>query len=254
MTLSNKIAIITGAARGIGKSIALKFALEGAIVVNIDILNDKMQETLTSIKNISPESIAIPCNITNRLEVKKMITQVMRKWDRVDILVNNAGIIRDKTFEKMTDKMWDEVMNVNLKGSFIVTQEIIRFMKNRAKIASIQANSYGKIINISSNSADGNFGQANYAASKAGLVGLTKSLAIEYAKYRIQVNAIKPGFINTPMTRKMPESILKAKIETIPLKRIGEPEDIANAAFFLASSTSDFITGAIIRVDGGERI
>ncbi len=253
-TLTNKVAIITGSARGIGKSIALKLASEGAVIVLTDLLEEELNKTLKEIQKLSPESIAIKGDVTNRQDIQNLIDIVLDKWGKIDILVNNAGITKDKSFAKMTDQMWDLVLNVNLKGVFMFSQEAIQHMKNRAKNSPNMELSFGKIINISSNSADGNFGQANYAASKAGVVGFTKTLAIEYAKYRIQVNAIKPGFINTPMTRLMPESVLSAKLNTIPLKRLGEPEDIANAVFFLASPLSDFVTGTVLRVDGGERI
>ena len=154
----------------------------------------------------------------------------------------------------MTDGMWDKVLDINLKGIFICSQEVLQHMKARSKASATKEMSFGKVINISSKSAHGNFGQANYAASKAGVIGLTRTLAIEYARARIQVNAIQPGFIETPMTKLMPEEVLSAKVKSIPLQRLGLPEDVANAVLYLASPMSDFVTGSTLKVDGGERL
>jgi 3-oxoacyl-[acyl-carrier protein] reductase len=251
--LENKVAIITGSARGIGKAIALRLAKSGAHIVITDIMEDVMKETLTEVQEISSESIAIKADVTNKEQIDALVKQVMEKWGKIDILVNNAGLTKDKSFTNMTEDMWDLVLNVNLKGMFFTSQAVLREMKARAKSAPEKLASFGKIINIASNSADGNFGQANYAASKAGVIGLTKTLAIEFARYNIQCNTVKPGFILTPMTKIMPQPVLDAKIKDIPMGRLGEAEEVANVVYFYASSLSNYVTGTVLSVDGGER-
>lgn len=247
------MAIVTGSARGIGKAIAIRLAQSGAHVVITDILEDIMQETLLEIQKISPESMAIQADVTNKEQIDSLVQKVIEKWGKVDILVNNAGITKDKSFTNMPEEWWDLVMNVNLKGMFFISQAVLREMKNRAKNATEPIPSFGKIINIASNSADGNFGQANYAASKAGVIGFTKTLALEHARYNIQCNVVKPGFIKTPMTELMPQNVLDAKIKGIPMNRMGEAEEVANVVYFFASNLSNYVTGTVISVDGGER-
>ena len=251
--LENKVAIITGSARGIGKAIALRLAQSGAHIVITDIMEDVMNETLTEVQKISPESIAIKADVTNKEQIDALVQQVLEKWGKIDILVNNAGITKDKTFINMEEASWNLVLNINLKGMFFISQAVLREMKTRAKNATEKLASFGKIINIASNSADGNFGQANYAASKAGVIGLTKTLAIEFARYNIQANVVKPGFIITPMTKIMPQQVLDAKIKDIPMGRLGEAEEVANVVYFYASSLSNYVTGTVLSVDGGER-
>ncbi|MHA1404148.1 MAG: 3-oxoacyl-ACP reductase FabG [Candidatus Helarchaeota archaeon] len=249
MRLKDTVAIVTGAARGIGKAIALKFAREGADIVCLDILKDLVEQTAKECEVLGRKAIAIHCDVGNRDDVKKA-EEIIRANFNIDdiklILVNNAGIIRDALFFKMTNEQWDEVIRVNLTGVF-----------NMCKIAApiMTKNKWGKIINISSVMGKvGNVGQANYTATKAALVGLTKTLAKElsYKGTPINVNAIQPGLIKTDMTASMPQKIFDMLVDQVPLKRPGEPEDIANVALFLASEEASYITGEVILVSGGQ--
>lgn len=245
--LEGKTALVTGAGRGIGKAIAKKLALYGAfVIVNYNGSREKAEEAVLEIKNHGGNAIAIGCDVADFEASKAMVEQLISTYGKIDILVNNAGITRDNLIARMTEQEFDEVISTNLKGAFNLTRHLSKcLIKNRG----------GRIINISSVSGvSGNAGQANYSASKAGLIGLTKSLAKELAARNICVNAIAPGFIETDMTKKMDERVAENIVNAIPLKRMGNTEDIANAALFLASGLSGYITGQILCVDGGMTI
>lgn len=241
LNLAGKVVVVTGAARGIGSSIALEFAKEGAKVVVNDVLEGI--PVVEKIRSMDGASIFIKADVSNVEEVEKLFGEVLEVFGRVDILVNNAGVTRDALIHKMKVEDWDIVMDVNLKGAFLCSKIAAEHMIRQ---------SYGRIINISSVVGQmGNVGQSNYASSKAGLIGLTKALALELAPYGITVNAIAPGFTKTEMTRKMPEKIAKHFIERTPLGRMAEPEEIAYLTVFLASDLAKYITGQVIAVNGG---
>jgi len=242
MRLRDKVAIITGAGRGIGRAIALKLAQEGAKVVVSDIIIENAQAVAEEIKKAGGTALAIKTNIAVREEVEQLFTEAINYFGKIDILVNNAGINRDAMLHKMTDEQWDEVIAVNLTGTFYCTRQAAIHMRERG---------YGRIINIASASWLGNIGQANYAASKAGVVGLTKTAARELARKGVTVNAICPGFIDTDMTRAVPEKIWNMMVEKIPMGRVGKPEDVANLVAFLASDEAGYITAEVINVGGG---
>ena len=242
MRLQGKVAIITGAARGIGRETALLFAAEGAKVVICDLL-DEGEEVAEEIRSRGGEAIFYKLDVTDRDAVKRMVDAVVERYGRIDILINNAGITRDAQFLKMTEEDWDKVIAVNLKGVFNVTQAVAPVMVAQGK---------GKIVNAASVVAlYGNFGQTNYVASKAGVIGMTKVWARELGRKGINVNAVAPGFIQTEMTAKVPEKVLQMVRERTPLGRLGTPRDVAYAYLFLASDESDYVNGAVLSVDGG---
>lgn len=242
--LLNKNAIITGAARGIGKSIAMKFASEGANVAIIDIApDDILNETVKEISGFNIVCKGYNADVTNVQQVETIINEIVKDFGKIDILVNNAGITRDNLLIRMKEDDWDKVINVNLKSVFVMSKAIQPFMIHQRS---------GTIINISSVvGIAGNAGQTNYSASKAGIIGFTKSLAKEIGSRNIRCNAIAPGFVETEMTKQLPEEVIKQYTQIIPLKRPAKPEDIANAAVFLASDMSSYITGQVIHVCGG---
>lgn len=242
--LSDKIAVITGGTRGIGKAIALKFAQSGADVAIIATSeSDAARNTLAELKKLGSDSKLYVCNVSNSKEVERMSEMILADYGQIDILVNNAGITRDNILPALKDSDIDDVIDVNLKGCMYVTRAFIKsFVKRRS----------GNIINISSVvGLMGNKGQANYAASKAGIIGFTKTVAREYGKRNIRCNAIAPGYIATEMTATLNEDMTKAIAESLPLGTLGEPEDVANLALFLAGPSSKYITGEVIKVDGG---
>lgn len=244
MKLENQVALVTGAGRGIGKAIAKALAAEGALViVNYNGSEQKAAETVNEIEEAGGRAVALRCNIADFGACKEMMDKVIGEQGRLDILVNNAGITRDGLLMKMSEEDFDSVISTNLKGAFNCTRHAARQMiKQRG----------GRIINISSVSGVlGNAGQANYSASKAGVIGLTKAAARELASRGITVNAIAPGFITTDMTDALSESIKTSVTETIPMKTFGKPEDVAQAALFLASAQAGYITGQVLCVDGG---
>ena len=243
MKFKNKVALITGAGRGIGKATALKFAIEGARIVVTDMTLDSLNETVEELKALGAEVIAYAANVVSKDEMEKVIEDVLVKWDKIDILVNNAGITADNQLLKMTEEDFDKVIAVNLKGVYNCSQVV-------AKVMAEQGN--GVILNASSVvGVYGNFGQTNYAATKWGVIGMTKTWAKELGKKGIRVNAVAPGFILTPMVQKMPDKVLDMMRDKSPLKDLGLPEDVANAYAFLASDEARFITGTVLSVDGG---
>ena len=242
-----KVALVTGSGQGIGKEIALKLAKGGAkLVINYVGPADGANEVVETIKKNGGDAFAYECNVADFEAVEKMMADVMDRYGRIDILVNNAGITRDNLIMKMSEEDFDAVLNTNLKGAFNTIRHMSRyFLKQRQ----------GSIINISSVSGViGNAGQANYSASKAGVIGLTKSVARELSKRGITCNAVAPGFIETEMTEQMPESAKEAVKQQIPLQRTGKVEDIAEMVTFLASEKAAYITGQVISVDGGMSI
>lgn len=243
MSLAGKIALVTGAAQGIGRDIALALANDGADVAICDVNLDTAQKTAGDIEAKGRKSLALKANVAASADVTAMIDQVVEKFGRIDILVNNAGITRDGLILRMKDEDWDLVLSINLKGSFLCTKAALKYMsKQRA----------GTIINIASIvGAMGNAGQANYVASKAGLIGLTKTIAREYANRGITANAVAPGFIDTAMTQALSENVRQELAKQIPMGKLGTPEDVANAVRFLASPWASYITGQVIHVNGG---
>jgi len=241
--LSGKVALVTGSAQGIGKAIALLLAKNGADVVVSDINLEKAQETTNEIQGMGRRSFAIKVNVADLKDVERMVEAIVEQFGRIDILVNNAGITRDRLILRMTEEDWDAVLNVNLKGTFNCTKAVIRHMSKQKS---------GKIVSIASVSGEmGNPGQANYAASKAGVIGFTKTIAREFAGRGINVNAIAPGYIQTPMTDAVPEKAKEELKRMIPMERLGRPEDVAQAVLFLVSENSSYITGQVLNVNGG---
>jgi 3-oxoacyl-[acyl-carrier protein] reductase len=243
MSLNGKIALVTGAAQGIGRDIALGLAADGADVAICDVNLEAAQKTAADIETKGRKSLAVKANVAASADVTAMIDQIVEKFGRIDILVNNAGITRDGLILRMKDEDWDLVLSINLKGAFLCTKAALKYMtKQRA----------GTIINIASIvGAMGNAGQANYVASKAGLIGLTKTIAREYANRGITSNAVAPGFIDTAMTQALSENVRTELSKQIPMGKLGTPEDVANAVRFLASPWASYITGHVIHVNGG---
>ncbi len=242
--LTGKIALVTGAGRGIGREIALALAADGAtVIVNYNGSKESAEEVVAKITQEGGSAEAIQCNVSDFAASEAFVKQVLDKYKKVDILVNNAGVTRDNLIMRMTEEDYDAVLDTNLKGAFNMIRHLSRgFIKQRG----------GKIINISSVSGVlGNAGQANYSASKAGLIGLTKSVAREFASRGVNVNAVAPGFIDTDMTKNMTEDAKKALNSMIPMGKMGSTKNIADLVLFLAGSSSDYITGQVICVDGG---
>ena len=243
MTLNSKVALVTGAGSGIGKAIAVMLAQEGADIVVNDMNSSSAEQTAETINSIGKKALVSVANITERNEVEQMFDATKKEFNRLDFLINNAGVTRDNFLVKMTEAEWDQVIDVNLKGVFNCTQCAVKIMREQRS---------GKIVNLSSASGQmGNIGQVNYSASKAGIIGITKTLAKELARFNINVNAVAPGFINTPMTEKVPDKVRDMIKSNIPLSRFGEPEDIAKVVKFLVTEDSDYITGQVIACNGG---
>ncbi len=236
--LTDKVAIVTGAGRGIGEGIARKLAQDGAIVVCADVNHTDA----TSVASSLPTAIGVRLDVSNAAECDKTVNDVHERYGRVDILVNNAGINRDAMLHKMTDEQWHQVIAVDLSGVFFMTRAASRIMR---------AAGLGRIVNISSASWMGNIGQANYAAAKAGVIGLSRTAAKELARFQVTVNAICPGFIDTTMTRGIPDAIREQQLAKIPLGRAGQPADVAAVVAFLASDEAGYVTGEVINVGGG---
>ena len=242
MRLKEKVALITGAGSGIGEATALRFAEEGAKVVICDVDMENANRVANDIDSKGGETMVLKADVSNKSDVEGMMVQIKEHFGKLDILVNNAGINRDAFVKKMTEEQWDDVIRINLKGTFICCQAALTLMSEQKS---------GKIINTSSIGAIGNIGQANYAASKCGVIGFTKTLALEGARYNINVNCVAPGATKTPMTLKLPENMVEMITEKIPFRRWAEPKDIANAHVFLASDEASYITGQVLFVDGG---
>jgi 3-oxoacyl-[acyl-carrier protein] reductase len=242
--LEGKVAIVTGAARGIGKSIAIRFAQEGCAIAFTDLAMDENAETTTKeIEALGVKVKGYASNAANFDETHEVVNQILKDFGRVDILVNNAGITRDGLMMRMTEQQWDMVIDVNLKSAFNFTHALTPVMMKQKS---------GNIINMSSVvGVHGNAGQANYSASKAGMIGLAQSISKELGSRGIRANAIAPGFIETEMTQQLSDEVRAEWAKQIPLRRAGTPEDVANAAVFLASDLSSYITGQVIQVDGG---
>ncbi|MBL7135726.1 MAG: 3-oxoacyl-[acyl-carrier-protein] reductase [Candidatus Marinimicrobia bacterium] len=240
---NDKVIIVTGSGRGIGREIAESFTKNGATVIISDYSTESLIEAENLFKTKGYSFKAIPCDVTNREDVQNLIDLTYKEFGKIDVLINNAGITKDNLILRMKDEQWDSVIETNLKGVFLTTRASIKyFLKQR----------YGKIINISSVvGITGNIGQSNYSASKAGIIGFSKSIARELAIRNITVNIVAPGFIDTPMTSVLPDGVKENFIKKIPLKRMGTPTDIANIVLFIASPLADYITGQVINVDGG---
>ncbi len=239
-----KLALVTGAARGIGRKIAERFASEGSNIAICDIQEDVLKQTAKEIEEkFKVKVFARVCDVADSQNVKEFVSAVIKEFGVIDILVNNAGITRDMLVMRMKEEDWDLVIKVNLKSVFLFSKEVVRYMMKKRS---------GKIINIASIiGLIGNVGQGNYAASKAGIIGFTKSLAKEVGSRNITVNAVAPGFIQTKMTEVLPEEIKQNMLNLIPLKRFGLPEEVAAVVAFLASDDAKYITGQVINIDGG---
>ena len=243
MILKDKVPVITGAGQGIGREIALLLSREGARVVVADLNLESASRAAEEIKKMGCLGQALKVDVANSQDVKKMIETVLDNFGKIDILVNNAGIVKDAFFLRMKEEDWDAVLNVNLKGVFLCSQKVAAQMIKQKK---------GKIVNIASViGIVGNIGQANYSASKGGVIALTKTLAKELAPRNINVNAVAPGFIATLMTEKIPDKLREKLLNLIPLKRWGNSREIAELVLFLVSEKSNYITGQVIRIDGG---
>lgn len=243
MNLSGKTALVTGGGQGIGREIALALATDGADVAVCDVNIEAAQKTAADIEGKGRKSLAVKANVAASAEVASMVDQVAERFGRIDILVNNAGITRDGLILRMKEEDWDLVLDINLKGAFNCTKAVLKYMTKQRG---------GTIINIASIvGAMGNAGQANYVASKAGMIGLTKTIAREYANRGITANAVAPGFIDTAMTQALPENVRQELAKQIPMGKLGTPEDVANAVRFLASPWASYITGQVIHVNGG---
>ncbi|MCM3766094.1 SDR family NAD(P)-dependent oxidoreductase [Neobacillus niacini] len=241
--LSGKYAIVTGGGKGIGETIVNRFLVDGIEGVAVLEYDGKLLEQLISdLGEVGDKVLPIQCDVSNEAQVKTAVAQAVERFGSVDILVNNAGITRDSMFHKMADDAWDAVVNVNLKGPYHLCKYVIPIMRNQA---------YGRIVNISSVSAFGNAGQANYAASKAGLIGFTKTLAKEGGPKNIIVNCVAPGYIETDMYNNVPQEIITEHMKLIPLRRLGQPNEVASAVSFLASDDASFISGQCLIISGG---
>jgi NAD(P)-dependent dehydrogenase (short-subunit alcohol dehydrogenase family) len=240
--MDKRVAIITGAAKGIGKAISERMVKENYVTILVDVDNEN---GITLAKKLGDSAKYIFCDISNHQEVENLFKTVVDEYGGIDVLVNNAGIIRDNVIWKMPEEDFDKVMDVNLKGTWLMCKVVGTLMREQKK---------GRIVNIASRAWLGNRGQSNYSASKAGVVGLTRVLALELGKYGVLVNAIAPGLIDTPLTQKLPQDVQDKLIEAQPTKTMGKPEDIANAVSFLCDDKTQFITGQTIYVDGGKSI
>ena len=243
MGLAGKVAMVTGAAQGIGKAVALLLARNGADIIVADINLEKAEETAKEIQALGRKALAVKVDVGNLDDVIRVVQTVLEQFSQIDILVNNAGINRDKLILRMTEEDWDVVLKINLKGTFNCTKAVVRHMSKQRS---------GKIVNIASVVGEmGNAGQANYAASKAGVIGFTKTIAREFAQRGININAIAPGYIETPMTDVLAEKVKEQLRRLIPMERLGKPEDVAEAVLFLVSEASSYITGQVLNVNGG---
>lgn len=240
--MKNKVAIVTGGAAGIGKAIVERMSKDGYTVVIVDVDQEKGQKLAGT---LNEQGLFVKCDISNSSEVENLFKTVIEKYDRIDAVVNNAGIIKDKMIWKMPEEDFDKVVDINLKGTWLMCKEAAKVMREQ---------NYGRIVNIASRAWLGNMGQSNYSASKAGVVGLTRVLALELGKSNVLVNTIAPGLIDTPLSQKLPKDVQEKLIQAQPTKSMGKPEDIANTVAFLTNESTGFITGQCIYVDGGKSI
>ena len=242
MRLEGKVTVVTGAGNGIGEATARRFAREGAIVVANDVDMEQARSVVTDLQRAGARALAVAGDVTKRADVETLMHHVVAEFGRVDVLINNAGINRDAMSHKMTEEQWDQVLSVNLKGTFLCAQAALTRMREHG---------WGRVVNTSSIGSLGNIGQANYAASKAGVIGLTRTLALEYAKYGITVNCVAPGPVMTRMLAGVPEAIREKIVARVPIGRIARPDEIAAVHAFLASDDAAYITGQVVFVDGG---
>lgn len=243
MSLKGKVGIVTGAAQGIGQAIAIRLAECGAQVVIVDLDKDRCRDSVEAIQKIGGEAMVMEANVAKWDEVKTMTDQVVKDWGHIDILVNNAGITRDGLLIRMKEEDWNLVLEVNVTGTFHCMKAVLTSMSKQR---------HGRIVNMASVvGAVGNIGQANYAASKAAVIGLTKTVAREYASRNITVNAVAPGFIDTAMTHGLSQDIREGLLKQIPLGRLGQPQEIAESVCFLVSDAASYITGQVLHVNGG---
>lgn len=242
MRFKDRVALITGSGSGIGAATAKRFAQEGATVVIADMNEENLAKVAAEIQAMGGSVLTAVTNVVNKGDVEAMVSKAVNEFGHIDILINNAGVTKDAVVKKMTEEQWDFVIYVNLKGTFLCSQAVFGPMSEQK---------YGKIVNTSSVGSLGNVGQANYAAAKSGIIGLTKTLALEYARYNINVNCIAPGATKTAMTAAVPQQVLEAILGTIPFRRMAEPEEIANMHLFLSSDEAGYVTGQVIFVDGG---
>jgi 3-oxoacyl-[acyl-carrier protein] reductase len=241
--LSQQVAIVTGASQGLGRAMAAALAANGALVICVARNADKLAQTVATIEQEGGQAEAISCDVTDGQSVDKLVDDVVEKHGRLDILINNAGITRDTLMPRMSDAEWDDVIGTNLRGAFLFSRAAARLMMRSR---------YGRIINVSSVAGlIGNPGQTNYSASKAGLIGMTRSLSRELAKRHVTVNAIAPGFIESEMTKTLGDALLNEAKKHIPARRLGKPEEVAAAVVYLASPAAAYVTGTVLTVDGG---
>ncbi|NOY13984.1 MAG: SDR family oxidoreductase [Deltaproteobacteria bacterium] len=241
--IRKRVVVITGAGQGIGAAIARRFADQGERLVLVDVNTEQLRRLAGSLEDTTCEVLPITADVASKEQVGQLVEQVVEKFGGIDVLVNNAGIIRDNLISNISEQDWDQVLDVNLKGAFLCCQAVFPTLKNQRS---------GKIVNIVSRAWLGSIGQANYTASKGGLVSLTRSLALEFARFQINVNAVAPGLIDTPMTQGMPSEGRERLIRMQPTGKMGKVEDIAAAVAFLASDDAEFITGQVLHVDGGK--
>lgn len=249
--LDGRVAFVTGAGRGIGAATALRLAEEGARVALADLDTSGCEGVAAEIRKLGSEALVCECNVADGARVQEVVDQTAAQFGRLDILVNNAGVLRDNLLFKMTDEDWETVMNVHLRGAFNCSRAAQKYMVQQK---------YGRIVSLSSTSALGNRGQSNYSTAKAGLQGLTRTLSIELGQFGITANAVAPGFIDTEMTRSTarrqgfdPDAVIANASKTIPVRRVGQPRDVANVICFLVSEEAGFVSGQIIYVAGGPR-